>query len=257
MDLGIAGRTALVCASTSGLGLAVARALAAEGAHTVICGRRGELAAREAAALPNAHGVEIDLAQPNAAQRLVAETVRVFGAVEILVLNGGGPAPGTAGEQTTGSLREAVDHLLLVPQQLIGLCLPDMLTAGWGRVIAVGSSGVVEPIPGLAQSNVGRAALGGLLKTLAGEVAAHGVTVNMLLPGRVATDRVAALDQYRASQARRTVEEERRNAEQAIPAGRYGLPREFGAAAAFLASEQAAYITGVQLRVDGGLTKSY
>lgn len=256
MDLGIAGRTALVCASTSGLGLAVATALAGEGARTVICGRRAELARREAARLPGTHGIGIDLTDPAAPERLVTETVNTLGPVQILVLNSGGPAPGTAGAQTRDTLQAALDLLLLPQQELIRLCLPGMLEAGWGRIIAIGSSGVAEPIAELAQSNTGRAALAAYLKTLAGEVAAQGITVNMLLPGRIATDRVAALDAARAARAGHTVEEERATSQAAIPTGRYGRPEEFGAAAAFLASDRAAYITGTQIRVDGGLIRA-
>lgn len=257
MDLGIAGRTALVCASTSGLGLAVARALAVEGARTVLCGRRGDVARREAAALPTAHGIGADLSDEAAAEALVTEAVDVFGPVEILVLNSGGPPPGPAAEQTCESLRSALDRLLLTQYELIRLCLPGMRAAGWGRILAVGSSGVAEPIPGLAQSNTGRAALAALLKTLAGELAASGITVNMLLPGRIATDRVAALDRQRAEQAGQSVERERAASEATIPLGRYGTPSEFGAAAAFLASDAASYVTGVQLRVDGGLARGF
>lgn len=257
MDLGIGGRTALVCASTSGLGLGIARALADEGARTVLCGRRGELAAREAAALPAAIGVGIDLDQPSAAQQLLQETVEAFGPVQILVLNSGGPPAGLAAEQDRESLQSALDRLLLPQQELIRLCLPAMLDRRWGRILAVGSSGVVEPLPGLALSNVARAALAALLKTLAGEVADCGVTVNMLLPGRIATDRVAALDRQRADKGGRTLEAEQAASEATIPAGRYGTPEEFGATAAFLASDAASYITGVQLRVDGGLGRGF
>lgn len=257
MDLGIAGRTALVCASTSGLGLAIARTLAGEGARTVICGRRGDLARQEAASLPEATGVQIDLEQPGAAGRLVAEATEAYGPVEILVLNSGGPPAGNAADQDRESLLAAVGRLLLPHNDLIQLCLPGMLERGWGRIIGVGSSGIAEPIPGIALSNVARAGLAGLLKTLAAEVAGRGVTVNMVLPGRIATERLAELDRWWAASGGRTPEQERARTQAAIPAGRYGTPEEFAAAAAFLASERAAYITGVQLRVDGGLARGY
>ncbi len=257
MELGIAGRTALVCASTSGLGLAIARALAAEGARTVICGRRGELARQEAVALPEAIGVEIDLEQPGAAQRLVAETVAAFGPVDILILNSAGPPAGTAAEQDRESLLAAMNRLLLPHDDLIRQCLPGMLERGWGRIIGVGSSGIAEPLPGLALSNVARAGLAGLLKSLAAEVADRGVTVNMVIPGRIATERLAALDRWWAQEAGRTAEEEQARSQAAIPARRYGTPEEFAAAAAFLASDRASYITGIHLRADGGLARGY
>jgi 3-oxoacyl-[acyl-carrier protein] reductase len=131
-----------------------------------------------------------------------------------------------------------------------------MRERGWGRILAIGSSGVAAPLAGLALSNMGRAALAGYLKTLAGEVAADGVTVNMLLPGRIATDRVAALDQAVATRQGRTVEEVATAAQAAIPVGRYGTPAEFGAAAAFLCGASASYITGTAVRCDGGLVQS-
>lgn len=257
MDLGIAGRTALVCASTSGLGLAIARALAAEGTRTVLCGRRGDLARQEAAALPAARGVEIDLERPGAAERLVRMAEAAFGPVEILILNSGGPPAGTAVDQDRESLLAALNQLLLTQHELIRQCLPAMLERGWGRIIAVGSSGIAEPIPGLALSNVARAGLGGLLKTLASEVAGGGVTVNLLLPGRIGTERLDEVDRWWAAQAGRSLEQHQATSQAAIPVGRYGTPEEFGAAAAFLASEPAAYITGVRLHVDGGLARGF
>lgn len=257
MDLGITGRTALVCASTSGLGLGIARALAAEGANVVLSGRRGDVAEREAATLPSARGVGVDLEEPGGPDRLVRAATDAFGAIDILVLNGGGPAPGPAREQTTASLEAAIRRLLLPQQALVALTLPGMTRRRWGRILAVGSSGVVEPLPGLASSNLGRGALAGYLKTLAGEVARDGVTVNMVLPGRIATDRVASLDAGRAEREGGSVQDVRAASEATIPVGRYGTPEEFGATAAFLCSQPASYVTGTQVRVDGGLVRGY
>jgi len=256
VDLGIAGRAALVCASTSGLGLAIARSLAHEGVRTALCGRRGELAEKEAAALPAAWGFGVDLTDPLGAERAVRLARERCGPLHILVLNTGGPPPGRASEESRDSFQQAIDRLLLTQQDLVRLCLPDMLNAGWGRIIAIGSSGVAEPIPGLAASNVGRAALSAYLKTLAEETAEHGVTVNMLLPGRFATDRVAALDAKRAAEAGHSLEEERNASESAIPIRRYGRPEEFAAVATFLASAHASYVTGTRIRVDGGSMRS-
>ncbi|MGH8869120.1 MAG: SDR family oxidoreductase [Actinomycetes bacterium] len=256
MDLGLTGRTALVCASTSGLGLAIAQNLATEGAHVVLTGRRGDLAAKEAAALPNAVGVEADLNDPDAPERLVRTAEETFGPVDVLVLNGGGPPAGTASEQKVESISAAVDSLLLPQQRLLERVVPGMRERGWGRVIAVGSSGVIEPALDLALSNVGRAALAALLKSLASDVAQDGVTVNMVLPGRIATPRVAALDQGRAEKEGRPVAEVEAMFRGMIPVGRYGDPSEFGAVAAFLCSSQASYVTGSQVRVDGGFIRS-
>lgn len=253
MDLGLGGRTAVVAASTGGLGEAVARALAAEGAHVVVSGRRGDRAREVAASLPSAVGVEVDLAAEGGPEALVSAAVEAFGPVDVLVLNGPGPAPGTAAALTAPALDTALATLLRAQHRLVELALPAMRERRWGRVLAIGSSGVVSPLPGLVASNVGRAALAAYLKTLAGEVASDGVTVNLLLPGRVDTERVAQLDAGAASRTGRDVAVVRRESEGRIPAGRYGRPDEFGAVGAFLCSEAAGYVTGTAVRCDGGL----
>ncbi|MFE7981411.1 SDR family oxidoreductase [Streptomyces cellulosae] len=255
MDLGIRGRVAVVAASTGGLGRAVAEALAAEGALVVVAGRRGDLAEQIAAGLPDAVGVQVDLTVPDGPRALVEAAREAYGDPDILVLNGPGPRPGTAAGLDTGDLAAAVDSLLLAQQRLVALTLPSMRRRGWGRILAVGSSGIAEPLPGLVLSNAGRAALAAYLKTLAAEVATDGVTVNLLLPGRIATDHVAALDAARAEREQRPVAEVEAASQAAIPAGRYGTPAEFGAAAAFLCSAPASYITGSALRCDGGLVR--
>lgn len=257
MDLGLKDKVALVLGSTSGLGRASAEALAAEGAHVVLVGRRQELVEDLAASLPSAHGVTADLTEAGTPARLVAEARDAFGRVDVLVLNGGGPTPGTADDFTAEKAQAAVDLLLLQQVALVTEVLPAMRAAGWGRVLAVGSSGVQQPIPALTASNVGRAALAAYLKTLAGSVARDGVTVNMVLPGRIATDRLASLDEAAAARTGSSIEETRASSQQSIPAGRYGDPAEFGAVVAFLAGTQAAYVTGEQVRVDGGMVGSY
>ncbi|MFR9672953.1 SDR family oxidoreductase [Streptomyces sp. TR06-5] len=256
MDLGLRDRVALVAASTGGLGRAVAEALAAEGAAVVVCGRRGDRAAGIAATLPRAVGVRADLTAPDGPARLAEAAREAFGPPDVLVLNGPGPPTGTAEAASPTGLAQAFDALVLAQQRLVASVLPAMRERGWGRVLALGSSGVVEPIPGLVLSNMGRAALAGYLKTLAAEVARDGVTVNMLLPGRIATDRVARLDAARAEREGRPADEVAAASQAAIPAGRYGTPQEFAAAAAFLCGAPASYVTGAALRCDGGLVRS-
>ncbi|MGW3955578.1 SDR family oxidoreductase [Streptomyces sp. NPDC004752] len=256
MDLGIRGRIAVVAASTGGLGRAVAQALAAEGAAVVVSGRRGSLAEEIAASLPDAVGVEADLTTPDGPRRLVEAARAAYGDPDILVLNGPGPKPGKAADVADADLATALDSLLLAPQRLAALTVPAMRKRGWGRVLAIGSSGVAVPLPDLALSNAGRAALASYLKTLAAEVAGDGVTVNLLLPGRIATERVALLDAAKAEREQRDLAEVRADSRAAIPAGRYGTPEEFGAAAAFLCGGPASYITGTALRCDGGLVRS-
>lgn len=261
MDTGLTGRTVLVPGSTSGLGLASARAFAAEGADVVIAGRRAERATAEADALASspgsAIGVACDLAEEGAAERLVQQATEAFGPVDVLVLNTGGPPAGSAVDATPEAVADAM--LTLVQQQirLVRAVLPGMRERGWGRIVAIGSSGIQQPVDNLALSNVARPALAGYLKSLAGEVATDGVTVNMVLPGRIDTDRVASLDRTRAEATGASTDDVRRAVEAGIPAGRYGTPDEFAAAVVFLASEPAAYITGEQLRVDGGLVRAY
>ncbi|GAA1186535.1 SDR family oxidoreductase [Pseudonocardia alaniniphila] len=257
MDTGLQGRTAIVPGSSSGLGLAVARSLAAEGANVVLVGRRGELVQKEAAALPSAVGVEADLADPGVPARLVAEAEQRFGPVDVLVLNGGGPPPGLAADFTPEQFATAVDLLVQPHLRLVAGVLPGMRERGFGRIVAVGSSGVQQPIDGLVASNAARAALAGYLKTLAGEVAADGVTVNMVLPGRIDTDRVAVLDRAVAERSGTTPDQQRARAEATIPAGRYGTPEEFAAVVTFLASAAASYVTGEQVRCDGGMIRAH
>lgn len=269
MDLGIAGKTALVAASTGGLGLAVARALAAEGVRVAIIGRRRDRAKEIVAELHGVHGhsayastgfdavaIEADLTTPEGIASAVEQTVADLGPIDILVLNGPGPKPGAAATLSSEDMAAAFDLLVKPHHALISHVLPGMRERRWGRILAVGSSGVAAPLPNLALSNTGRAALAGYLKTLAAEVALDAVTVNLLLPGRIATDRVAELDQAAAKRRGTTLQEIQLESRKTIPARRYGEPEEFGAAAAFLCSAPASYITGVALRCDGGLIRS-
>jgi 3-oxoacyl-[acyl-carrier protein] reductase len=274
MDLGIAGKTALVAASTGGLGLAVARALAAEGVRVAVVGRRRDRAKEIVAELQAAYGtgtlgigslgssgfdavaIEADLGTPEGIESAVDQTEANLGPIDILVLNGPGPKPGAAATLTSEDMAAAFDLLVKPHHALVSRVLPGMRERRWGRILAIGSSGVTAPLPNLAVSNTGRAALAGYLKTLAAEVALDEVTVNLLLPGRIATDRVTQLDHAAAKRRGTTLEDIQLESRKTIPARRYGEPAEFGAAAAFLCSAPASYITGVALRCDGGLIRS-
>jgi 3-oxoacyl-[acyl-carrier protein] reductase len=169
------------------------------------------------------------------------------------VLNGPGPTPVAAANVTEADLQYGFASLVLAHQRLLTLVVPGMRARGWGRVIAIGSSGVVAPLPDLVVSNAGRAALAAYLKTLSTEVAADGVTVNVVLPGRINTDRVVRIDEARAKRAGTTLDEVAAEARAGIPEQRYGDPEEFAAVVAFLAGNPASYVTGTTIRCDGGL----
>ena len=257
MELGLAGRTAFVGGSTAGLGAAIAQALSHEGARVAVTGRRGDLARSLAGELQGAIGLEVDLADPHSVEAAVTATEQALGPIDILIINGGGPPVGAAADVTDEVVGAALEPLLLRPLQLVGRVLPQMRARGWGRVLAVGSSGVREPLADMVLSNVGRGALAAYLKTLAAEVAADGVTVNMILPGRIETARVSQLDALRAQREKTDVASVRRRSEQLIPMRRYGSPAEFAAVACFLCSAAASYVTGEQVRVDGGQARGY
>jgi 3-oxoacyl-[acyl-carrier protein] reductase len=253
MDLGLAERTALVCASTSGLGLATARALCEDGARVVVTSRSSERAEETAAALPNAIGIGCDLLSTDGAARLLGESTKRVGKIDILVLNGPGPALKTATEVDHAALDSAVAALVKPQVELVRSLLPAMQAQCWGRILSISSTSVVAPIADLALSSLGRAALAGYLKALATEVAAQGITVNSLLPGRIATPRLRRTGEAIAARSGIPVADVEQSLTGEIPAGRYGEPDEFGAIAAFLCSARASYVTGTALRCDGGL----
>jgi 3-oxoacyl-[acyl-carrier protein] reductase len=248
VDLGLNGRVALVTGASKGLGRATAAALVAEGARVAISSRSRERIEATAGEI-GARGFVHDSADLDGVPRLVEAVEAELGPVDVLVANTGGPPPGP---DPLGFTREqweaAYRDLVLAPMALIERVVPGMRERGFGRVVSVGSSAVREPIPVLMLSNSHRAALVGALKTLAREVARDGVTVNSVLPGRIATDRL--LD---TAGSREAAEEAARST---IPAGRLGTPEEFAAVAAFLCSDRAAYVTGTTVLVDGGLTQS-
>jgi 3-oxoacyl-[acyl-carrier protein] reductase len=252
MDYGIAGKRALVLGGSRGLGAASARALADEGVEVWVAARSAEAGTpgEGITALP------LDLADPASIAALVAR-LAAEGNIDILVNNSGGPAPGPAQGQAGAGWAAAFASMAQSIFAITDAVLPGMLARGWGRIITIGSSGVVQPIAGLALSNGVRGAVAGWSKTLAGEVAAKGVTVNMVLPGRIDTDRVRQIDAGKAKSTGASVEAVQNASLAEIPAGRYGRPEEFAAAVAFLASRQASYITGSMLRVDGGMIRGF
>lgn len=260
MDFGLNGKRALVLASSQGLGLGIATKLCEEGAHVVICGRVEEKLANAAQALNEggagkADYVVADLSDKDAAAELYAAAKDKLGAVDILVNNTGGPPPGTVDMPDTDLWRAQIDTMLIRVIEITNLCVADMKSAGWGRVLTVASSGVLQPIFNLAMSNTIRSSLVGWSKSLSNEIAGEGITVNMLLPGRILTDRLKQLDQANADKLGQTLEEVATAAQATIPAGRYGTAEEFGNVGAFLCSEAASYVTGGMIRCDGGATK--
>lgn len=257
MDLGLSGKVALVTGSTSGLGLASAKALAAEGVSVAICGRRRDVAEREAATMPRAIGLEADITDPDAPRRLVDATVDAFGPIDILVGSTGGPTPGTALDVAADAYDGALDLLVKPMVRLAHLVLPSMRERGFGRIVFVTSTTVREEVPMLVLSNSVRMAVHGFAKSLAHQVAADGVTVNCVLPGRIATDRVASLDSSAAAATGRSVDDIQEAARRTIPAGRYGDPAEFGAVVAFLCSQAAAYVSGASVPVDGAAMRGH
>lgn len=261
MDLGIAGKRALVLASSRGLGKGIAVALAREGAHVLLCGRSAETLKDNCAAI-NAEGpgradwVQADLGDDNFVETLVAAVSEKFGGLDILVNNSGGPTPGSTEDMSEEKLLAYFQSMVLRLITLTNRLLPGMKEQRWGRILTVASSGVIEPIPGLALSNTLRPALAGWSKTLASEVAEHGITSNMLLPGSIFTDRLKSLDAAAAERSGKSVEDVRAASERAIPARRYGTVEEFAATAAFLCSAPASYVTGSLVRCDGGAARS-
>jgi 3-oxoacyl-[acyl-carrier protein] reductase len=245
VDLGLKGRTAVVCGASSGLGLATAEALAGEGANvTMLARRRGELE-REAERI-GALAVRCDVTLPQDLERAVAKTIEAFGGIDILVWNAGGPPAGTGREVTPDSLEQALELMLAPAVRLVHLVLPQLEASPGGRILAITSLAAKEPTRHLALSNTLRPGLTGYLKTLADELGPHGITVNCIAPGRISTPRLAYLYPDGPTDAQL----------QEIPLRRWGEPQEFGDVVCFLASERARYISGQTIVVDGGLQKA-
>lgn len=255
MNLGLDGRVALVCGASRGLGRAIADELAAEGARLALCSRDPErlaAAAGELGADADVLAVPADLSVAGEPTRVVDETLERFGTVDVLVANTGGPPAGSHDTLSLDDWEDATALLLRSTVELVTAALPSMKARGWGRILCVTSVAVKQPVDNLMLSNSLRAAVTGYAKTLSREVATAGITVNTILPGYTATERVAALNRANAEREGVEPEEIQARLEGSIPMGRLAEPREFAALAAFLASERAGYITGGAFAVDGG-----
>ena len=253
MNLGLGDKVALVCGASRGLGRAIADELAAEGASLALCSRDADALGATAAGIgPDVMAVPADLAVPGEPTRVVEAAVERFGRLDVLVANTGGPPAGTHDTLTLEDWDRATALLLRSTVELADAALPGMKDRGWGRILAVTSVAVKQPVDNLILSNSLRAAVTGYAKTLAREVAPHGITVNTILPGYTATERIAELNRANAEREGVDPAEIQARLEASIPLGRLAEPEEFAALAAFLASERAGYITGGAFAVDGG-----
>jgi len=253
MDLGIKERTALVCASSKGLGRGCAEALAAEGVDLVLNARGSEALEATAASIRDAYGVAVTtVAADITSEAGQAAVLAAAGDVDILVTNAGGPPPGMWTDWDRDDFIAAFDANLLTPIALIKALLPGMMERGWGRVVNITSQSVKSPIPQLGLSNSARAGLTGYVAGTSRQVAPYGVIINNMLPGIHATDRANSLDQGVAESTGIDVDQARENRQQTIPARRYGTAEEFGATCAFLCSQHAGFIVGQNILLDGG-----
>ena len=261
MDLAIANRTALVCASSRGLGFATAQALAAEGCRVALNGRDPERLRKAVEALYVDHpgrveGLRADVSVPADAEGLVRRVEEHFGALDILVCNAAGPPAAPFANLPPGTWRRALELNLLSAMHLCGAAVPGMQRRKWGRIICLTSIAAKQPVSGLILSTTARAGVLGFAKSLADEVAPSGITVNAVCPGYMRTERLEDLVAQRAARSGGSTADELGAMVHGVPAGRIGEPAELAAAVAFLASERAGYITGVALAVDGGFLRN-
>jgi 3-oxoacyl-[acyl-carrier protein] reductase len=244
VDLGLKGRTALVCGASSGLALASAETLAEEGANVTMFARRRDVLGREAERI-GALAVRGDVTLPQDLERAVSQTIEAFGGLDILIWNSGGPPAGKARDVTPDAAEQAFELLVAPAVRLVQLCLPHLERSEGGRIVAITSLAAKEPTAHLALSNLLRPGLTGWLKTLASELGPDGITVNCVAPGRIDTDRLAQL--YPEGPTDEQLAE--------IPLRRWGRPREFGDVVAFVCSDRAQYVSGQTIVVDGGLQR--
>jgi 3-oxoacyl-[acyl-carrier protein] reductase len=257
MDLGLEGKVAIVAASSQGLGKACATELAQQGATVVMCARGSEQLQATADEIRATTGAEVlalqtDLTEADQIMHLVDETLRRYGRVDVLVTNNGGPPVGYFGDFDDEAWRAAHDLTLLSAVRLIRAVLPAMRAQGAGRIVNITSVSVKQPLDNLLLSNVYRAGVVALAKTLSAQVAEDGITINNVAPGYTRTDRVMELAEDRADREGRSVDDVLSGITQEYPMGRMGEPEELAALVAFLASERASYITGTTIQVDGG-----
>ena len=261
MDLELRGKTALVAASSKGLGRAVAAQLAAEGARVMLSSRDEAKLAETAAEIREATNAAVeyrvaDLRREEDVRHLVEETVSSFGGLDVLVTNSGGPPAGGFEDLGEEDWRHAFELNLMSLVCLIRNSLPHLRERGGGRIVIIASSSIKQPIENLTLSNTFRAGISGLAKSLSSELASDGVLINTLGPGRISTDRSSSLDTARAEALGVPLEEVRADFASRIPLGRYGTPEEFAKVAAFLASPANSYVTGQALLVDGGMVRA-
>jgi 3-oxoacyl-[acyl-carrier protein] reductase len=261
MDLGLRGRVAIVAAASKGLGCAVAEELAREGARVAICSRKAADLERAATTIQSAGGREVfwqpvDVGDAAAVARFVEAVAGKFGQVDICVTNTGGPPSKLFAATTKEDWRSWTEQLLMSVVYFAQAVLPRMQKSQWGRFLTITSYSVKQPVEGLLLSNSLRAGVVGLMRTLANEYAADGITVNNVCPGYTRTDRLDDLAEMMAARAGTSAEEVFAGWRRLIPAGRLGRPEEFASVVAFLVSERASYVNGVSLAVDGGTTRS-
>jgi 3-oxoacyl-[acyl-carrier protein] reductase len=261
MDLGLKGRVALVSGASKGLGFAVAKALAGEGAHVSISSRDEKAISDAAKRIGQETGAKVvsmavDVRDKAAIERWIASAADTFGGIDALMTNSGGPPAGEAVSFDDNAWQDAAELLLFSTIRMIRAAIPHMEKRGGGAILVSTSSSVKEPVPNLGLSTVLRASVSALSKTLALELAAKNIRVNQIIPGRIDTDRVRHLDEVNAKKAGVTPEQAKAKAVAAIPMGRYGIADEFGRVGAFLLSDAAAYMTGATVQVDGGQIKS-